>query len=497
LKVGLDVLEHEAGHRENPTGTRLGCPYTVEMHDAIKESVYRALDEKGKTGLEQQVTNAFEDVLDNINCRRNTDFAGQTLFWNNQGLVNSQNGKFTPFYEAFVRINLMLGGSVADSNLLRRFYAGDEKVKRAVRGFLRNVKSQLGIEHVVNLHKKPEFKRLFTTDPAKREQLWTFLSYSFAKHTADLLDEPSSEEMFCSGENPFDKEMKVPKNKQEIAHKRYKKGKGPAQHRDVQEQLYDLYKKISKEIKVESSSYSESQGMPIVHYGRRFVGEDERKFRFKGVGFNQDGSFSVKTSRHNIKYPVSYKVHPRKFPKFKLALMDRSGSMQGSPNGGDIGDTTFIPWGDNSKYHFALKGYFGIENFLERQGIGPYVQSCVLGFSGEQTVAGNSKDVAKSLLTMPSGGTTLDINGLEMELSDNAFVLSISDGELRLTNDVKERFERKIQQSDYAHIQIGGETTFSQYLKSINVPVFCVKGDDDLAKTMINLVSSYYRGVKK
>ncbi|MFQ5621686.1 MAG: hypothetical protein ACE5FT_07670, partial [Candidatus Nanoarchaeia archaeon] len=497
LKVGLDLVEHESGHRENPTGTKLGCPYSVEMHDAIKESVHKALTEKGKAGLEAYVTNAFEDVLNNVNCRRHTDFSGQTLFWNNQGLITDQE-KFTPFYEAFVRINLVLGGSVPDNSLLKRFYTHSDEVRGSIKNFLGDIKYRLSVDHVVKLHEKSAFDTLFTPDLAQREGLWTALAYSFARNTADLLDQPPTEVMFGGSgpsENPFDKEMRVPKQKQEIAFKRYKEGKGPASHRDSQEQLYDLYKRISKEVKVETSSYSESQSMPLVHFGKQFIGENEQKFRFRGVGFQQDGSLGIKTSKHEIKYPVSYKVHPRNFPRFKLALMDRSGSMEQSPNDEGVGDTSFIPWGDNSYYHFALKGYFGIENFLERQGISHYVQSCVLGFSGENAVRGEAKEVAKSLLTKPSGGTSLDIDGLERELSGNALVLSISDGDMTLGSDVEERFERKIQQSgtNYAHIQIGEESKFSTYLRGIGVPVFTVKGDDDLARTMISFVSGYYK----
>jgi hypothetical protein len=502
LKVGLDILDHEAGHREKPTGTRLGCPYTVGMHDAIKEAIHRALREKSKDGLEDYVTNAFEDVLDNVNCRKDTDFSGQTLFWNNQGLVNSEseNGKYNAFYEAFVRINLILGGNVSDYTLLRRFFKGEDKVRTSVRGFLGDLGSRLGIERLVKLHEKSDsFERLFTTDLDQREELWTALAYSFALHTADLLDKKPQQMMFGAGENPFDKEMEMPKNKQEVAHKRYVQGKGPAEHRDVQDQLYDLYKRISRDIPVETSSYAESQGMPLVHYGRRFIGEYERKIRFRGVGIDKDGELNIRTSRHNIQFPVSFKVHPRQFPKFKLALVDRSTSMAASPdNGGNVGDTSFIPWGDNSKYHYALKGYFGVENFLERQGISSYVKSCVLGFSGEGAVKGDSRTVATSLLTEPSGGTSLDINGLERELLENALVLSISDGEMRLNSSIKERFENKIKQEgvDYAHVQIGGETEFSTFLKGIGVPVFTVRGDDDLSRTMISFVSGYYREPK-
>ena len=94
-KVAEDCLEHEAGHRENPTETKYGCPFNLEIHDRIKDAVSSALTRKGKTGLEAYVTNAFEDILDNINCRRKTDFSGQILFWNYQG--KKSGGKFEPF----------------------------------------------------------------------------------------------------------------------------------------------------------------------------------------------------------------------------------------------------------------------------------------------------------------------------------------------------------------------------------------------------------------
>ncbi len=226
--------------------------------------------------------------------------------------------------------------------------------------------------------------------------------------------------------------------------------------------------------------------------------------------------------------------------------MDRSGSMALNPdNGRDVGSTTSIPWGDKSKYHFALKGYFGIDNFLERQGVAPYIESCVIGFSGEKAVRGKSELVAKSLLTAPSGGTSLDVSGLERELDENALLLSISDGEVPNIergayssfevkyntarqnyqeaisqhksgqiseqelaqeestfrakeqeldrNQWKRSFEQKLAKCDMAHIQIGRQTDYSLYLQDINKPVIYVRGDNDLSKAMLSFVSSHYR----
>ena len=505
MTAGEDILEHEAGHRENKVGERLGCPYDLWTHERIKEKISQGLSEVDRKGLEHYVTNAFEDVLNNVNCRRHTDFAGQTLFWNNQGLVKSQNQKFNPFYESFVKLNLLLGGRASDNTLLSRFYSNTSEASGAVSLFTNELKSASEEQSLVRLHSKCGFQRLFNPqDLDARAKSWADLGYKFAIYFGKLLDKSQTpnERMFASREgdenspeqNPFDKEMKIPGNRQRIAQKRYEQGLGFADHRDVQEQLFDLYKSISKKISIQTTHYTASQSMPIVHFGRRFVREDEEKFRFRGIGVKEDGGIGIRISKHNISYPVTFKKHKTKFPNFKLALMDRSGSMAlNSDNEDDVGRTECIPWGDKSKYHFALKGYFGIDNFLEQQGVLPYIESCALGFSGEEAIRGRSSLVAKSLLTSPSGDTSLDVSNLERELENNAFVLSISDGAVSPSQSEKTRFEAKIQDCDYAHIQIGSETNFSSYLRGLGVPVIFVRGDDDLSKAMISFVSDYYK----
>ena len=504
-KLAEDILDHEAGHRELPTGTRLGCPFTVQIHDQILDSITKGLKKQKKESLSEYVTNAFEDILNNINCRRNTDFSGQTLFWNNQGLVNSEDDKYSQFYEAFVKLNLIFGQGIQDTTLLRRFYTNDPKVQKAVRSFVQDFGSSLGLDHPLKLHEKPEFQTLFERDLEARIELWSDLAYKFAVTMSDLLDEQlPQEQMFGISGNEFDKKLKQPKEKQEIAHERYKAGKGPSSHTDKKEQLYYLYRALSKQIPVRTTHFEKSTGMPLVHYGKRFVTEDDTRVRFRGIGIDRSGNVNLRTSRHQIDFPVEYKTRPQQFPKLKVAIFDRSGSMALNPNDEvdngnpkNIGDTKFIPWGDNSKFHFALKGYFGIDNFFENQGVSPYITSKVLGFSGEKVLTGNSREVAQGLLVKPKGGTTLDVNVLEKELEEGALLLSISDGDIQnFSEDHKITLKDKLSRCDYVHIQIGDDTEFSDYLRSLNVPVFKVKGDDDLSRTMIDFVSAKYRSVK-
>jgi hypothetical protein len=506
MKIGEDILDHECGHRENRARTTLGCPYDVITHDGIKSEVARALDAKGKKDKTSYVTNAFEDVLDNINCRNHTDFAGQTLFWNNQGLVKSKNQKYNPFYEAFVRMNLFLGGEVKSHSLLSRFYSEDERILPVVKGFLEDLCSQTDEESPIGFNRKPGFNRLFTTDLKQRRALWERLAFSFADKTAEFLDDIPEEKMFGhgegaegpsdpregEGENPFDGEMKDPSVQEKIAMERYNSGKGPSYHTDLQEQLYSFYKATSRDIKIETSSFSSSQSMPLVHFGKRFVNENDRKIRFRGIGVDSEGRLGIKTSRYALDFPATYKKHPTQFPNLKIAIMDRSGSMSASANGEGVGDTSFVPWGNNSKYHFALKGYFGIDNYLERQGVAPFMDCSVVGLSGEAVMRGKSKEVAKKLLHSPEGSyTSLDVSQLEKELNKTALVMSISDGEVRLPEDTS-GLDEKLKNCDYVHIQIGKRNRYSDYVEGLGKPVLFVRGDKDLSQAMVSFVSKYY-----
>ena len=41
--------------------------------------------------------------------------------------------------------------------------------------------------------------------------------------------------------------------------------------------------------------------------------------------------------------------------------------MEEDPNGGsNIGNTSIIPWGTNSKYHFGLLGWYGLLEYLKQ-----------------------------------------------------------------------------------------------------------------------------------
>jgi hypothetical protein len=495
--IAEDMLFHGCGHRELPRDTSMGCPYTVENHDIILDGIARALKEKGKQGLENYVANAFEDILDNVNAKQHTGFAGQVLFWNNEGLESE--GKFSGFYEAFVKINLAMIGDVEDASLLRRFFTNSNEVKGAVKEFKDYLKENMSVGNLVRLDEDQDLvRKLFN------KTSWGDMAYKFALATADLLeDEPEMRLCFgvpTDGENYFDKLIKLPETQEDIAEGRYKTGKGPSEHTDPLLQLDSLYRKISRAIPVQTSEYTKTSGIPVAHFGRRNLKEDEvvKPSRIKGVGFDDEGELRIRVSKHQIKHPARYKVHPTQFPKLKIALLDTSGSMRLSPDDDkNVGDKSFIPWGDNSKYHYALKGLYGIDNFLEKQGVAGYVQSEAIVFSGSTIRTGKGKlrneAERRALLRKPSGGTTIDTKVLEEETGEKCFLVSVSDGEVSNWSGIKDDYKKAIENADYCHIHIGIKNSFTESLESWDVPVKYVKGDEDLSRLMIDLTSQYYR----
>ncbi len=540
-----DLLRHGCGHRELPTETGLGCPYDVKNHDLILDSICRALQEKGKAGqtvgdadgnsrsLESYIANAFEDVLDNVNVRRHTRHTGQILFWNNQGIENQAKqslagssesndslgqGKFGEFYEAFVKINLMLWGMPADAGLLSRFYSNSAEVKQAVNLFANYLKNSLHTNKLLNSFEREDiFLRLFD------KQSWREMAYQFALALADLIEaqqgggagregqagkgEPKQMPL-CFGtpagaESPFDKELRLPQVREEIAYDRYKAGLGPSRHTEPLLQLDALYRRISRAISVKTSDYVQASSFPIAHFGRRTPAEDEqiKISQIKGIGINEDGQVGLRVARHSIDYPAAHKVHPRNFPRLRVALLDTSISMAESADGGGIGSTSFIPWGDNSKYHYALMGLYGIDNFLEKQGIAQFVKAEAITFSDSTRSSGKqalwSEAERRALLQMPSGGTTINVARLSEGLDDKCFLISISDGEIQNWADIREGYKTAVERVQYAHIHIGAPNDFTRDLASWGVPVYFVKGNEDLSKLMINVASAHYREARK
>ena len=381
---GLEILLthvgglHEPCHWQLPVDSERGCPFDIYWHDKILEAVKQALPQDKKQHA-SYVTNAFEDLIINPRCREyNGDFSGQVLFWDDQGLSCRQKGlkNYTPFYEAFVKLNMHLWGDNADTALLKRHYSKDKKVEDAVKKVVRDLSLQQNIQDTSVL-----FMR----------QNWQRMAGAFTKDLADLLEIPPQERLsaFSSdgkgeGEgqdkqtsgNGIEQKMPTSEGKEEIAFGRYGGNESLSTNLTNYEQLDALYRKLARAIPVKVEAMTRQQSLkvaPLTYRGYDPDRDDPARIRVSKLVLGRDG-LTFAYEHEPLTVDSRFKMQRKSFPDFKLVVLDNSGSMKLDPNNGNkVGKTSAIPWGDNSKYHYALLGFYGIENFLQRQGVAQYI----------------------------------------------------------------------------------------------------------------------------
>jgi len=493
---------HEPCHWELPVDSQKGCPYDVYNHDKILEAVKQALPENKKQHA-SYVANAFEDMIINPRCREyNGDFSGQVLFWDNEGLAcrEKELSNYTPFYEAFVKLNMHLWGDNVDRALLKRHYSKDEKVDSAVKKVVKDLSLKENISDTSVLFVK---------------QNWQRMAGTFARDLADLLDVSPQERLSAfsqdgkgDGEkqeqkagNGIEQKMGVREGKEEIAFGRYGGNESLSTNLTNYEQLDVLYRKLARAIPVKVEAMTKEQSLkvaPLTYRAFDSEKDDLAKIKVSKLVLGRDGlTFAYEGKPLTVN--SRFKMQRKSFPDFKMVVLDNSGSMQEAPdNSNNIGKTSAIPWGDNSKYHYALLGFYGIENFLQRQGVAQYINHGLSLFSS-QTRFGESDffkldELRKKALSPEWGGTRLDAKVLTTALKGReSFVLSISDGEIGNWNSEKTQFEAVAKNNHYAHIQIGGRTRFTEDLEGWQCPVFYVTNGNDLSKLMVDVTKGTYQ----
>ncbi len=511
IEDGLETLVmhvgglHEPAHWELPVDSERGCPYNVYWHDKILEAVKKGLPQN-KQSLAGYVANAFEDVIINPRCKEfNGDFSGQVLFWDWEGIKCKEQGKshYTPFYEAFVKLNMHLFGDNKDKALLKRHYSNESQIDESVRKTVHELKLK---------------ENTLDTSYLFRKNSWKTMAEKFAKNLANLLDEAPNERLSAfsrdsesqEGEgqksqspsgNGIEQKTGTSEGKEEIAHGRYSNKEGQSSNLTSFEQLDSLYKRLARDIPVEVEAMTREQGLQIAPLNYRpFDEEKDDVSRMKTSKiFLTDQGIRFGHANQPLTITSKSKIQRKSFPDFKMIVLDNSGSMKQSPDNSDnVGSTSFIPWGDNSKYHYALLGYYGIENFLQRQGVAQYIKHGISLFSSNTKYAEgdfyNSADVRKKALSPDWGDSTkIDAKSLtEVLRGRESFVLSLSDGEIHNWNSEREEFKTLAGNNYFAHIQIGPATGFTHDLESWNIPVFYVNSGKDLSRLMIKTTKDCY-----
>ena len=287
--------------------------------------------------------------------------------------------------------------------------------------------------------------------------------------------------------------------KEEIAHGRYSNDQGLSPNIESYEQLDALYRKLARAIPVQVEAMMREQGLiigPLNFRAFDFETDDWRKVKPTKLYANGDG-ITLGYQKEPITITVKSKVQKKSFPDFKMVILDNSGSMVEGINGNQ-GNTTYIPWGDNSKYHYALLGFYGIEQFLQAQGIAQYIGHGLSLFSSstryKETDYKDLQKLRKLALSPKFQGTRIDANMLlEALRGRESFVVSLSDGEIKNWDRVKSEFEKLAKENYFAHIQIGPKNQFTKDLESLNLPVFYINSGDELSKLMVTVATNTYK----
>lgn len=510
---GLEILLthvgglHEPCHWQLPVDSERGCPFDIYWHDKILEAVKQALPQDKKQHA-SYVANAFEDLIINPRCREyNGDFSGQVLFWDDQGLSCKQKGlkNYTPFYEAFVKLNMHLWGDNTDTALLKRHYSKDKKVDDAVKKAVRDLSLQENIQDTSVLFIRQNWQRMagaFTKDLA--DLLEILPQEKLSAFSSDGKGEGEGQDKQTSG-NGIEQKMPTSEGKEEIAFGRYGGNEFLSTNLTNYEQLDALYRKLARAIPVKVEAMTRQQSLKVAPLTYRAFDpdkDDPARIRVSKLFLGRDG-LTFAYENEPLTVDSRFKMQRKSFPDFKLVVLDNSGSMKQDPNNGNnIGRTSAIPWGDNSKYHYALLGFYGIENFLARQGVAQYINHGLSLFSSqtrfEESDFFKLDQLRKKALSPDWGGTKLDAKVLTGALKGReSFVLSISDGEIENWSSEKSSFEVLAKNNHYAHIQIGGRTSFTGDLESWQCPVFYVTNGNDLSKLMVDVAKNTYKRFTK
>lgn len=499
-KVLEDVLCHELSHWELPFSSGYGCPYDTYNHDLILEAVKEELLED-KQSLAGYVANAFEDMIINPRGKEfRGDYSGLVLFWDHQGIQCKEKGQkhLTPFYEAFVKLNMYLFGDNKDKSLLKKHYSNDKKVDEAVKKTIKELNLQENIQDTSVLFNKEN---------------WPRMASIFARNLADLLEQVPAEKLSAfsgSGEskqgkkqepgNGIEQKLETKEGKEEVAFGRYSSDKELSPNITSYEQLDSLYRKLAKAIPVQVEAMTKKQSLAIAPLNFRPFDEEKddiRKIKPTKLYFNENG-LTVGYQKEPITVTEKSKIQRRSFPDFKVVMLDNSGSMVEGINGNQ-GNINYIPWGDNSKYHYALLGIYGIEQFLQAQGVAQYIGHGLSLFSSttryEEADFRDIQKLRKLALSPEFGSTRIDANTLLKALQGReSFVLSISDGEIGNWGDsTKTDFLNLAKENYFGHIQIGPDTRFTRDLKENDLPVFPVNSGEELSKLMVNIATDTYK----
>ena len=217
--------------------------------------------------------------------------------------------------------------------------------------------------------------------------------------------------------------------------------------------------------------------------------------------FDDVGKIGLKKKPHNIKMNTPHKRSPMGFPETRFALLDTSGSMREDVHGGNnVGRSSIIPWGDESKYHYGVLAFYGLVEYLKQNHLLNQTSISSGNFSDETRIRKGLENAKRNILSPQFSGTRIEKDKLkDIFEGKNGLVFTISDGEVENWSSIRDNFIKKSKEHAYFHLQIGKSSSergskMTEDLERAGLPVVNIKSANDLAQKIIDLTDNQYRG---
>jgi len=509
-KVLEDVAFHEVGHHKlKNDSTGLGCPEDLKGKELAVDAVSKAMVEAGK--FSQQGTlyleNVISDIIDNLNCSNYAHLNGLSMFFAEQGELN--NKKLSPLYEAFVKLNMNLWGRKKQRQLLSNYYTNGENVDEVVRNCIQDV----GLTE----NKFENLKLLFN------KQRWHQTFYKFAKHLVRLMDESAPEFLPGSGgegykvpaefgDGKFDleeiddavmKRVLDNDNMKKVMMRRNEDGDSLPSFVENWRALDYFYQAHASELYIKAESPKKGHSMPIAPVqARKFDLEKDNleDILFGKILLDENGKPCLAIPRSYLEITQQLKKSIMSYPELNIAVLDTSISMTEGANSNGQGNTNIVPWGDNSKYHYSVLAYYGVEKALHRMGVAIKTKYNLITFAhttystGEKSYEDRSQIKRRILEPKFGRDTQIDVGVLKRSAKQPGSVLmTISDGEIWNWDSVKDDFKKTISDKFYVHFQIGGDSQATRDIENWGATVVKINDASEMPKKAIDITQNFYR----
>lgn len=492
-KVARALIRHEINHKKYAPlpGAPGNLDTSIELLEVIAEELKQAGFANVPTGtqghtLYSYMNNMFADFLDNSQLGLSTDHSGAFLLYHSQG-----SERLSPLFDAFVSMQEAIYGRKQTKRILRKLHSKDPRVKDAVKNFFKE--AGCTPQHPEKIYD---------------QKSWKEMAKIFTKQMIPLIDKSQLgdpnylQQTFKELEtDAFPAELEDPETQMGIVWKRYMEGEAEGTKEafhapafmDANDALLLLYQRLARNLEIRVRNSTETSSMPLTRYARAPFNPEVDDIRRAQVGFS--GRLHLSVRPYAIEQQIEYEQRPSELPEINLAILDTSGSTQSNlgkktPLVLNPWQATREQWTDDSIYHHELLSWFGLVEYLRKQGSLRKTAVRLANFSSQTEYASDLDAAYKLALTPQFRGTVLDPREIFRQTRKKALTFTLSDGAVENWEEIKENFMHHAKGHFYFHIQIGEATTMSSDLEANGFPVYYDDGSS-VARKVIDLTRPY------